>query len=177
MSGLNPKKKKAILRAWQMHLLDFTKREWFSVFVWFGLGVIVSGFIRLTLWDHAFQGFLGSRYIPLAKMFDDPRLYFPYLLTAAAAVFLGIILRVPMFLARGLRSWWSGVTSGLAFLSCTSSFAAFTFGSPSIQHRMMIASALIGFSFAFSFALYLMARIHAEDTPLEDELRVSTPAL
>src|SRR5437868_9852087 len=94
MSGLNAKKK-TILRAWSMHLSDFAKREWFSIFVWSGLGVIVSGLIHLTLWDHAFQGFLSSWYIPTAKLFDDPRLYFPYLLTAAAAVFLAIILRVP----------------------------------------------------------------------------------
>jgi predicted KAP-like P-loop ATPase len=173
MSELNPKKK-TILKAWQIHLSNFTKREWFSVFVWSGFGVIASGLIRLTFWDHAFHGFLSSQYIPTAKIFDDPHLYFPYLLTAAAAIFLGIILRVPVLLARGLRSWWCGVTSGLALLSCASSFAAFTFGFASVRQRMIVASAFLLVSFTCSFALYLMARIRAEDTLLEDQLRVSS---
>jgi hypothetical protein len=175
LSGLNLKKKR-VLKAWRTLLLDFTKREWLLVFLWSGLGVIVSGLVRLTLWDHSFQGFVSSRYIPTAKILDNPHLYFPYLLATAAAVFVGIILRIPVFLGRGLRSWWAGVTSGLAFLSCTSAFAAFTFGSASAPHRMAVAFAHIFVSCTCSFALYLIARIHAEKTPLEDELRVSSRA-
>jgi predicted KAP-like P-loop ATPase len=168
--------KQRILNAWRKLLKDFTKREWLSVFIWSGVGIIGAALIRLTLWDHAFEVFLGSKYIPAEKISDDPRLYLPYLITGAVVVLLGSALRVPAFLGRCLRSWWAGVTSGLCFLSSTATFLAFTFGFSSIQRRLIFAEATLVVSFSASFILYLKGRVHAEDTPTEDDLRVSPHA-
>lgn len=168
--------KRRILNAWPALLKGFAEREWLSVFIWFGVGIIGAALIRLTLWDHAFEGFLGSKYIPTEKIFDDPRLYLPYLITGAVAVFLGGALRIPGFLWRCLRSWWAGVTSGLSLLSSTATFVAFTFGFSSIQRRLLFAAATLVISFSASFVLYLKARVHDEDTPPEDDLRVSPHA-
>jgi cation transport ATPase len=155
-----------ILYAWRKLLKDFTKREWLSVFVWSGVGIIGAALIRLTLWDHAFEVFLGSKCIPTQKIFDDPRLYLPYLVAGAVAVVLGSALRISGFLWRCLRSWWAGVTSGLSLLSSTATFVAFTFGFSSIQRRILFASATLVISFSASFVLYLKARVHAKDIPL-----------
>lgn len=144
-----------------------------AVFIWSGGGVIGAGLIRLTLWDHSFEGFLGSKYLPLGKIFDDPRLYLPYLITGAVAVFLGSALRIPRLMWRCLRSWWAGVTSGLSLLSSTATFVAFTCNFSSIQRRLLFAVATIVISFTASFVFYLRARVHAEDTPPEDALMVS----
>ena len=168
--------KRRILCAWRKLLKDFTKREWLSVFVWSGTGIAGAALIRLTLWDHAFEVFLGSKYVPTEKIFDDPRLYLPYLITGAVAVLIGSALRVPALLWRCLRSWWAGVTSGLSFLSSTATFVAFTFGFSSIQRRLIFAAATLVISFSASFILYLKGRVHAEDTPPEDDLRVSSHA-
>jgi KAP family P-loop domain len=165
--------KQRILDAWPTLLKGFAEREWWSVFIWSGVGIIGAALIRLTLWDHAFEGFLGSKYIPTEKIFDDPRLYLPYLITGAIAVFLGSALHIPGFLWRCLRSWWAGVTSGLSLLSSTATFVAFTFGFSSLQRRLLFAAATLVISFSASFVLYLKARIRAEDTPREDDLRVS----
>jgi KAP family P-loop domain len=167
--------KRRILKAWRK-LLNFTEREWLPVFVWSGVGIIGAALIRLTLWDHAFEGFLGSKYLPTEKIFDDPQLYLPYLISGAVAVFLASVLRIPGFLWRCLRSWWAGVTSGLSLLSSTATFVAFTFGFSSIHRRLFFAAATLVISFSASFVLYLKARVHAEDTPSEDDLRVSPHA-
>ena len=162
--------------AWQRLLWDFTKREWWSVFLWSSLGALAAGLVRLVLWDRSFQGFLTSSYIPSHPRFDDPRLYLPYLIIALVAVFVGIALRIPGLLSRGLRSWWTGVTSGLALLPFTFTFASLTICFAPIQQRLIADSAMIAVSFFLSFGLYRRAKTHAGDTPGEDDLRVPPQA-
>jgi predicted KAP-like P-loop ATPase/F0F1-type ATP synthase membrane subunit c/vacuolar-type H+-ATPase subunit K len=164
-----------VLKTWRKLLVDFTRREWFSIFIWSGLGAVFAGLVRLLLLDRSFQHFLASKYMP-SGTFDDPRLYLPYLITFAVTIFVGIALQFPTFLWRGLQSWWAGVTSGLALLSFTSSFILLTQRQPSTQRRLIIGFAIIVVSFLFSFVLYLRARTHAEDTPVEDDLRVAPQA-
>jgi hypothetical protein len=161
------------LKAWRTLLKNFAEREWLSVFVGSGVGVIGAGLAHLALWDHSFKEFLGARYTLPEKIFDDPQLYLPYLIIGAVAIVIGSTLRIPKFWWRGLRSWWAGVTSGLSLLSATITFAVFTFTFFSNQQRFLFATAALLISFAGSFVLHVKARIHAEDTPSEDALRVS----
>jgi hypothetical protein len=127
------------------------------------------------LWDHAFQGFLSSKYVPLAKILDNPQLYVPYVITAVVLALLGVALRMPGFLWRFVRSWWAGVTSGLAFFSFSSIFVAFALNFRSVHSRPVIAFAMLGLFFSASFVLHLAARVRSLETPLEDDLRVSFP--
>jgi hypothetical protein len=135
-----------VLKAWRKLLWDFTKREWLSLFVWSGFGALAAGLVRLVLWDASFQAFLTSNYMPSAS-FRDRRLLFPYLITVAVAFFLGIALRIPGFFWRGLRSWWAGVTSGLALFPFTSTFVLLTVRSSSIRWRLMAAFGIVAASF------------------------------
>jgi predicted KAP-like P-loop ATPase len=166
--------KQEILKVWRTLLWDFSKRELLSVFLWSGLGAITAGLIHLMLWDRTFQEFLNSKYIPVAKLLDNPHLYLPYLISAAVLIVFGVALRIPDFLLRFIRSWLAGVTSGLAFLSFTSVLIAFVTPFFSIQSRVLIACALLGIFFSASFLLYLLARVQAVEIPSEDDLRVSS---
>lgn len=160
------------LKGWHKLLWQFTKREWLSVFVWSGLGAAAAGLARLVLWDHSFRQFLVDKYVP-SRASDDPRLYLPYVLMVVAAVFLGIALHVTALLSRGLRSWWEGVTSGLALLPFMSTLLSFSLYSSSTLRRLIAATMAVAVSFVLSFLLYFRARLHAEDTPSEEDLRVS----
>jgi hypothetical protein len=139
--------------------------------MWCGLGVIAAGFIRLVLWDHSFQVFLFSKYKP-SVTFDDPRLYVHYLITIAVTIFIAIFLFIPGFLWRGLKSWWEGVTSGLALLSFGSVFLFLILPSPSLRHSLAAISEMISISFLTSFVLYMRARVSAERIVHEEEFMV-----
>ena len=120
MIQLTPQRR-LILGDLPKHLRDFTRREWSSVFIWAGLGAMAAGLARLSVWDPSFQAFLRSKYAPVGLL-DDARLYVPYMLTIAIAFLLAITFHILAFTRRGLRSWWAGVTSGLALLPFTSTF-------------------------------------------------------
>ena len=151
---------------------DFTKREWLQLFTWFGVGAIAAGSLRLAS-DHSFIDFLTSKYAPKGKIFDAPGLYVPYLIIPAVAVLLGIVITIPNFFGRGFRSWWAGVTSGLALLSFLSTFIPLALGPGSFQHRLFFAMGMVSVSFLFSFVLYLRANKRAQNTLPEDDLKVS----
>lgn len=158
-----------------LHLLaDFTNREWLSVFIWSGLGVLAAAAFRLALWDQAFEHFLGNKYVPTEKMFDDPRLYVPYLVTLAVAIVLATALRIPAFIRRYIRSWLAGVTSGFPLVCSVVGFIGFTFGFRTVVFRLLFVAISLVLLYLASFALYVRAIIHAEDLPSEEDLRVST---
>src|SRR5262249_21274996 len=104
---------------------------------------------------------------------DNPQTYLPYVVTGAGALVFLITLLVSKSLWRYLRSYWSGVTSGLAVSSWTVTFLAFTLDKRSIQHRLAAAVAAVCASFVLSFLLYLRAKIGAQNSPTERELTVS----
>jgi hypothetical protein len=171
MAGLSVQQS-SVLKARRQLLREFTKREWLSLFVWSGFGALAAGLVRLVL-SASFQAYLTSRYLP-SPTFGDRRLLLPYLITAVGAFFLGIALRIPGFLWRGLRSWWAGVTSGLALLPFTSTFVLLTMHSPSVHWRLTADFGIVAASFLLGFVLYLKAEAHAEDTFVEEDLRVSS---
>ena len=142
------------LKGWNKLLWQFTKREWLSVFVWSGLGAAAAGVAHLVLWDHSFRQFLVHKYVP-SRASDDPRLYLPYALIVVVAVFLGIALHVTAFLKRGLRSWWEGVTSGLALLPFMSTLLSFSLYPSFTLRRLIAATMAVAVSFVLSFLLYL----------------------
>lgn len=167
---------KKVLTAWRSHLGEFTERERSAVLVWSGLGAIAGGVLRLALSDHAFQKFLSSKYIPAVQIFDNSTRYFPYLIIFAMTVFLAIAFRVPGFVRRGLRSWLTGTTSGLVLLSFTSTFVLLILHSPPRLYQLVAIPAILFILFAFSFVLHLMAKSRIQNTPSEDDLRVSMQA-
>jgi predicted KAP-like P-loop ATPase len=165
---------KSIRKHGKKRLKEFVEREWLSAFVASALGVTGAALIRLTLWDHTFEGFVATKYFPAQKMFDDPRLYLPYAIAGGVAILLASALQLPAFIGRYLRSWWAGVTSGLSLFSFATFLLAFTFRFSSLSRFVFFVAASLATAFSSSFVLYLRARSHAEDTPAEDDLRVSS---
>lgn len=161
-----------ILKGWRSLFWDFTKREWVSVFVCSALGIVAGGLARLILSDRSFQAFLSSRYTPTARLFDDPKLYLPYAASVAVAAFLAIAFRIPGFARRYARSWWHGVTSGLAPLSFIATLVAFALPARPVWFRLAVAVSTVAFFFVVGFALHVRARLLAGRTPVEDDLRV-----
>ena len=140
-----------------------------------GSGAVAAGLVRLMVRDAAFQAFLRYNYLP-SGVLDHVSLYVPYLLALSAALLLGIAFHVPAFVRRALRSWWEGVTSGLALLPFTSTLVGLTVHFPSTWWRVTVVCGAMAASFLSSFVLYLKAAATAQDTPLEDDLRVSPQA-
>lgn len=157
-------------RSWWDALNEFVKREWFSVFAYGGLGSILATIGRLILQDHSFRRFLISKYSPQPSHFDNPRVYMPYAVTVAAAIFLAVALRIPANVKRGLRSWWEGVTSGLALLSFASMLVLMSLPSPTLTMRLILATSFIFLSFVASFRLHLQAQVRPSLS--ERDLRV-----
>src|ERR1022692_292074 len=115
---MNPSQKK-VRDSWRQILRQFAKREWVSFFTSSAAGVFTAAVVHLLLQDHSFQSFLITRYKPVAS-FDDPKHYIPYIIIFLTLAVLAIILFAISFVLRGIRSLWTGVTSGLVLLPFTS---------------------------------------------------------
>jgi hypothetical protein len=169
VTKMNTQQRK-VLAAWPKLLQDFARREWSSLLVWSGIGGVVAGFARLVLLDRSFQAFVASKY-PHSSM-DQPGLYSPYAVLVALVIVLAVVFRAPFFVWRGLRSWWFGVTSGLALLPFAIAFTLLTLRSPSGWSRLLAGLGVVAASFALSFVLHLWARMRAVEVPSEEDLRV-----
>ena len=100
-------RQKNILESWHQVLWSFTKREWFSLLLWSGLGVLAAESVDLLLRDHAFQRYLLSNYKPNVS-FDDPKHYAPYVAIVLVTMFLAVIAYISAYVRRGLKSWRAG---------------------------------------------------------------------
>jgi predicted KAP-like P-loop ATPase len=167
---MNTRQKK-ILGSWRQLLWDFARREWLSLFVSSSLGVLAAESAHLFLLDHSFQSFLASEY-KSSISFDEPRYYAPYLTIVFITMFLAVGPFISGYIWRGLKSWWTGVTSGLLLLSFASVVLFSLLPSSRFHHRLILGCGAVGAWFFFSFVLYLVAKIHAERTVREDEFKV-----
>src|ERR1035437_4767923 len=111
---MSPSQKK-VHDSWYQILREFAKREWVSLFTSSAAGIFTAEAVHLVVQDHAFQSFLITRYKPAAS-FDDPKYYLPYITVFATMVVLAIGPLVSRYVNRGIRSLWTGVTSGLVLL-------------------------------------------------------------
>jgi hypothetical protein len=170
LSPLNTRQKQ-VIQAWPQLLLGFVQREWFSLFLWSSLGVLAAECVDLLLRDHSFQDDLVTNYLPIV-LSDNPRHYVPYLTIVFGTMFLAILPFISAYIWRGLRSWWTGVTSGLVLLPFASSFL-FSMLLPSyLHHRLILGCGAVCVWFLLSFVLYLVAKIRADRTVHEDEFKV-----
>jgi predicted KAP-like P-loop ATPase len=161
-----------IRKDWKRVLSEFAKREWTSALISAGLGVITAGIFHLLFKVQSFQSFLVTKYKP-AVSFDDPRVYVPLLIISLIAFMAAITPVGSSYIIRGVRSWWTGVTSGLIVLSFGSAFFFSVLPSELIAHRLSW-----GFIFELvwlvtSFFLHLRARVQAERGIPENEFKVS----
>jgi predicted KAP-like P-loop ATPase len=169
---MNARQKK-IIKSWRQIFREFVKREWFSLFMSSGLGILTAETVHLSFQDLLFQSFLASHYKPSVS-FDDPKYYVPY----AAICFIAIVLAMSGFISsyiwRGLKSWWTGVTSGLLLLPFASGLIFSMLPPSCVSHRFILGCTVAGVWFFAGFVLYLAAKIHSERTVREDEFRVSS---
>ena len=167
---MNSRQKK-IQDSWPRQLQDFAKREWFSLFLSSGLGVLTAELVHLVAQDHAFQNSITTHYKPWVSS-DDSRYYLPYL-----AIFLFVMLLAfgpPLWMNvwRGLKSWGTGVTSGLVLLPFASAFWISILPAPSAPQRLLLAFCLAITLFMASFRLYLRGNVRAARTIHENEFTV-----
>jgi hypothetical protein len=167
---MNSRQKK-ILSSWPLLLRDFAKREWVSLFLSSGIGVLAAKSLHLLWRDHAFQTSFVSHYKPWVS-FDSAGYYVPYLLICFFSILLalGPILAVNIW--RGLKSWTTGVTSGLVLLAFASAFSISMLPSPTPPRRLIFGFSLAIAWFAASFLLFLRAHVHAARTIHEEEFTV-----
>lgn len=162
---------KRVFGSWRQTLWQFAKREWLAFFTASALGVATAEVLHLVLRDQAFQSFLIARYKP-AAFFDDPSYYTPYLIIILAILVLAIGPGLVNDVRRGLRSWLTGVTSGLTLLPFASALSFALVPSSCLSHRVSLGCAFGGMWFAGSFALHLRAKVHTERTIKETEIKV-----
>jgi hypothetical protein len=137
------------------------------------LGIIVAGCIHLLVWDHSFHDSLLSKYTSSMPV-DDRRPYILYLILISGSIFVAIAPFTFGFLWRGLRSWWTGVTSGLLILPFVSAFLFSLLQTSHFKHHPILGCGTVGVWFLLGFVLYLVAKIRAERTVREDEFTVPT---
>jgi hypothetical protein len=164
-------RQKNILESWHQVLWNFTKREWFSLFLWSGLGVLAAESVDLLLRDHSFQRYLLSTYKPNVS-FDEPKHYAPYVAIVLVTMFLAVIAYISAYVRRGLKSWRAGVTSGLVLLPFVSAFFVSILPSSRFHHRLILGCSVAGLWFLLGFVLYLMAKIRSERIVREEEFKV-----
>jgi predicted KAP-like P-loop ATPase len=152
-------------------LWQFLQREWRSIFTSGGFGIALAALARLMLQDHAFRQFVLSQYAPPSTRFDDPRAYVPHALLFLVLIILAAVLRIPNIFSRALRSWWEGVTSGLALVTFVSTFLLMMLPFSSLKWRSVAVLVFVVAGFFVSSGLYIKS---LKRGPLsEDDLRVS----
>jgi len=150
-------RQKRICEIWHQLLLGFAKREWFSVFLSSGLGVLAAEVVELLSRDHSFQNKIIANYVPTVT-FDDPRQYVPYLAIIFGTMILGVAAFVSAYFWRGLKSWCVGVTSSLMLLPFASAFLFSLLPSSRFHHRLTLACVTVVF-FLHQFCLVLCGEV------------------
>jgi hypothetical protein len=152
---------------------DFLRLEAPPLFIWVCIATIFAGLLRLCLKDHNFATYVAGQYNNQAKHFDSPASYITYGATFLFAAVLIIVLRLPAFVWRGLRSWWFGVTSGLPALSFVLTLCFFVTSELHVRHRL--SAYLITMAIALILSVVQneranRARVHV---PNERDIQVS----
>src|SRR5258708_4308588 len=154
---------KGILRSWRGLMWSFLKREWVAAFLATSVGALTAQSVHLIFWDASFQSFLAAKYkVEPPLSFDNPAYYTPYLILGCVAAVAAIAALAWLYIWRGLKSWWAGVTSGLILLPFASTFLlctlpASTLPSTVSRHRLLSSGAGLILSFCISFLLFLKA--------------------
>jgi len=164
-------RQKILLRSWHRSLWDFAKREWLPFFLWSGLGVFTGEVVDALLRDRAFRHYLVVNYRPSVS-FDNPEHYVPYLAVILGTILLSIIAYLCVYLWRGMKSWWAGVTSGLILLPFVSALLLSVVRPSRIPDRLLLGCMAGLLWFSFGFALYFKARIHSQRAMEESEFVV-----
>lgn len=163
-----------ILSSWPRLLKNFARREWVSLFVSTAIGVVAAEAVHLLWRDVLFQTSLISKYGPNWISFDDSRYYTPYLTVFFFLVLLAPGLFISVNLWRGIKSWLTGVTSGLVLLPFASAFSLSMVPPTIFPHRFILGGGLLSLWFLISFLLHLRINVRSARTILEDEFKVST---
>lgn len=158
---------------WKQVLHDFFQRELLTILLWGSLGTIAAGFARALLSDHAFDAFLISTYLPAPSLSDEPTRYIPYLVTAAIAVAIFITIKGSQLVVRGFKSWVLGVTSGLKFISFSSTAIFLTLTRHTLLWRLSRDLAVIFVSFLLACVFRGLAASRNSMTPDESTVRVT----
>jgi hypothetical protein len=158
---------------WKTVIHNFFQRELLSILFWSSLGTIAAAIVRALISDHSFDTFLITTYLPLPKRFDEPARYVPYLLTGAVAVVIIVLIRLWRIVKRGITSWFLGVTSGLKFISFTSTLIVLSLTRYSIRQRLAADLAILAVALLCACVLRYLAIDRSYHIPNEADIRVS----
>jgi KAP family P-loop domain len=158
---------------WREVTRNFFQKELLSILFWSSLGALAAALVRALISDHSFDQFLITTYLPPPKRFDEPARYVPFLLTGAAAVVIIVLIRLCRIVKRGIASWFLGVTSGLKFISFTSTVIVLSLMHYSIQRRLALDLAILAVALLCACVLRYLAIDRSYHIPTQDEIRVS----
>jgi hypothetical protein len=162
---------KRIQNSWPQSLWVFTKREWLSLFLSAGLGILIGSLIHLVRQDHAFQNSVATHYKPWVS-FDDARYYLPYLIATFVVILLALGPLLGSSIWRGLKSWGLGVTSGLVLVPFACALCIALLPTPTPVRRLILGICLAIAYFFGSFRLFLHSKLRAARTVTEAEFIV-----
>ncbi len=158
---------------WKQVIHNYFQRELLTILLWGSLGTIAAAFVRALLSDHAFDAFLIATYLPPPSLSDEPARYIPYLVTAAIAAAIFILIKGWQLVVRGLKSWALGVTSGLKFISFSSTAILLCLTSHNLLWRLSLDLAIIFVSFVLACIFRRLATSRNSLTPDESTIRVN----
>ena len=158
---------------WKTVIHNFFQRELLSILFWASLGAIAAALVRALISDHSFDMFLITTYLPPPKRFDEPGRYIPYLITGAVAIVFIVLIRGWRIVRRGVKSWRLGVTSGLKFISFTSTLIVLSLTQYGIQRRLAVDLGILVAAFLCACILRYLAIIRSYHIPNEADIRVS----
>lgn len=154
-------------------LWTFLQREWVSIFVSSGCGILAAGLLRLLLSDKPFAQFYKSQYSPVRSHFDGLLTYSPFIIGLVLAFAIAFSPSIVVLVGRGLRSWFMGVTSGLRLLSFVSSLTIFATYHASQWNPFLLDIKIVLPSFLISYGLYLLGQIRKQKPLTEADVQVN----
>jgi len=155
----------------------FLKREWTSVFVSSGIGILAASLLRLLLSDKGFSEFCKSEYSPILTHFDGIDVYSPFAIGMVMAFAVALLPRVLLGIRKGLRSWLLGVTSGMRLLPFLSSLAILTIYEAKPENQYLLDFKVVAILFTISFGLYLIGQIQSQKQVKEEDVQVTSEDL
>lgn len=136
-------------------------------------GLIGAALVHLCAYDGSFRALLKKRFYPNLPALDSPAFYAPYVILSACVLILFAAMPACSFIRRGIRSWYSGVTSGLGLISFVLTLLIVAAVPSSWLSRLVLVLVAIAGAAFVSYRLHARAEGLKQRLPIEEDVRVS----
>ena len=120
---------------------------------------------------------MSVEYQPFGARFNGFGVYLRYIIVATAAILIATGLWGPSLAARGIKSWWTGATSGLPLAAFVFSAAIFLFSDGTVWHCLLFDLGAILVFFVVASCLYFRAQTRGGFVEREEDVYLSEAEL